>query len=217
MTLETKLRESLDSLDVLTRAAENELQITENAFRREFGLATDVQITEVMLWANLNARLKSVSIGPLKDAAEAHDQHAALSQRLKTFSGIEEATKLQTVIASIGSIGAVSVIQRNIESLLGLSTTLAELVAKVSKGFQPDVLEKGLQWIEASDDPHCPLCEQGIGSKEQLTARIRERLSQNSAYVSAQKSLKRSVNYALRPSKIWDKAARSPRTLPGQI
>jgi hypothetical protein len=153
VSFENKLRDSLGQLDALTRTSEDELETIENSFRREFGISEGVQITEIILWANLNARLKAVSIGPLKDIPEAQEHHAAVSLRLKTFSGIEEATKLQTVITAIASIGTLSVIQRNLESLAGLSSTLAELVQKVSRGFQPEVLEKGLQWVEASNDP----------------------------------------------------------------
>jgi energy-coupling factor transporter ATP-binding protein EcfA2 len=68
-----------------------------------------------------------------------------------------------------------------------------QIESRAAGKFYEEVLIKGKQWINESDDDICPLCEKPIEQRDVLLRRIQERLEEHSELVSARSDLKRAI------------------------
>jgi len=163
--------------------------VQEDVLRRTFSMESGVLLTEAIVLETLNQRLLKAGKDRLQTLEGAKKLQEEITKQMKTFSGIEQAVKLETVLQVINSISTINVTREALESLIGIKARLEDLEKTLTRGFSVEVLEHGKTWIIEGVLNDCPLCEQQLVDRDATLARIEARVKECTAVIETKRSL----------------------------
>lgn len=186
---ESDLKLIADDIEARVNLGIRNVTVQEDLLRRAFNVAVGISLEERTLLAVVNQRLTAAAKGLVDDLESAKRLQVDIANQMKGFSGVEQATKLETVIHSVGLIPTSQASIEALETLIVIKTNLEELESQLTRGFAIEVLEFGKTWIIEGDLGNCPLCEQSLPDKEVILTRIAARIKDCSAIIEARRSL----------------------------
>lgn len=182
---EKELKTIAEATDSRVEVAKRNVTIQEDLIRRAFNIAPGIRPEEPAVFAVVNQRLTAAGKSPVSAADAAFRLQAEVAEQMKTFSGVEQAVKLETVLQGLGVIPTLTPTKEALEALIGIKVDLENLERGLAKGFSVAVLEHGKAWILEGDLDHCPLCEEKFADKDAIMARIGVRIKECSAVIDA--------------------------------
>lgn len=177
-----------ESVEAKAKASASRGIIQDDALRRAFAIAPGVRLNEAFMVGVLNQRLKAAKKDELADLKSAAALQAEVAGEMKTFSGVEHAAKLETVLHALNSIPTIRPAIEALESLIGGKTQLEKIESRLSKGFSVEVLEQGKRWIIDDALGYCPLCEEPLKDKAAIMARIDARIQECAEVIAAKRT-----------------------------
>lgn len=190
-SFEKDLKSISDDVESRVELATRQATIQEGALRSAFNIAAGVRLEESSVFGAVNQRLVAAGKAPIATLDDAIRLQAEIAEQMKSFSGIDQAVKLETVIQSLRGIPTLLPTIQALEALIGLRNSLDTLQKNLTKGFAIEVLEKGRTWILDGDLNDCPLCEQPLKDKPAIMARISARVQECSAFSEASTSFEK--------------------------
>lgn len=188
-TFEKSLKAIAEDLERRAKAAFQSTAAYEDQIRRVLGIAADVRIEDQAVLRVASERLHAVGKGALKSLQEVKAVQDAVDQEMRTFSGTEQAVKLETVAQALQGVPTITPLRQAIDALAARAERLERLEQSLSKGFAIEVLQKGRNWILEGDLGTCPLCEQPLNDKQGILARIADRVKECAEVVSAKEAI----------------------------
>lgn len=190
---EKEVKAIAEGVETRVKLAAQNVTIQEDLIRRAFNIAQGIRPEEPAIFAVVNQRLATASKGPVSALDAAARLQAEVLEQMKTFSGVEQAVKLETVLQALSGIPTLKAASEALEALMGIKVSLETLERDLAKGFSVEVLERGKTWILEGSLDKCPLCEQGLGDKDAILARIAVRIKECSAVIDARAAYTRQL------------------------
>lgn len=185
---EGEVKGLLEDVEAKSKASANRVTIQEDTLRRAFAIAPGANLNEAFMVGVLNQRLKAAKKDELSDLKSAAVLQVEVANEMKTFSGVEHAAKLETVLYALGNIPTIRPTIEALEALVGGKTQLEKIESRLSKGFSAEVLERGKRWIIDDNLDYCPLCEQPLEEKAAIMARIDTRIQESAEVIAAKRT-----------------------------
>jgi len=190
---EKEVKTITEGVDTRVKVAAQNLTIQEDLIRRAFNIASGIRPEEPAIFAVVNQRLATAGKGQVSALDAAVRLQTEVLDQMKTFSGVEQAVKLETVLQALGGIPTLKATTEALEALMGIKISLENLERDLAKGFSAEVLERGKTWILEGELDRCPLCEQTFSDKDAVMARIATRIKECSAVIEARSAYARQL------------------------
>ena len=185
---EKELKAINDDVESRVELASREATIQEDALRKAFNIAAGVRPEEAAVFGAANQRLATAGKSAVVGLDAAQKLQLEIAEQMKTFSGIDQAVKLETVIQALRGIPTAQPTIQALEAFIGVRTNFDKLQKTLTKGFSIEVLERGKTWILDGGLNDCPLCEKPLGDKNSILARITARVHECSAFSEASRA-----------------------------
>ncbi len=189
VAFEADLKSIADEVDARLNIASRDVTVQEDILRRTFNIALGISLEEPIVLGVVNQRLGVSAKGSVDSVVAARRLQVEVSSQMKSFSGIEQAAKLETVIHAVEEIPTLRASVEALEALIGIKSGLEALEQQLTRGFAVEVLELGKTWIIEGDLGSCPLCEQSLPDKQAILDRISDRVNECSAVIEARRSV----------------------------
>ena len=179
---ETALREASQKADSERTKTEKSLNAASQELAQAVGIGEyEVPVGEQQVCTALSVRLQAIGIGALRSLSNLGDATAALDTRLARFGDTQRLVTLYSTRSRLADLQS-TVSAVNFTSFRTALHALRAQEATVAKTFFEDVLQRGLEWIQADWQGVCPLCETPWDKKPRdrdvLVARVQARLDE---------------------------------------
>jgi recombinational DNA repair ATPase RecF len=163
--------------------AESKVVNAENIFRLKLTMPPTDVITEPNCLRAANASLSKVNLPEITRLGQATDRLIEVKARLDSFSNMDELMILTSLKAILETPISLDELAAAVATIKSLKAQLRVEELRTTGSFFEEVLQKGLQWIEADGLTNCPLCEASL-NREALRTSVEKRLEDNQQIIS---------------------------------